>query len=1824
MSASPLAAPDAATSSDPIGEAAHWEMLVETLGVLPALGARLGEITEHLDDLERERAALFRQRDGLELARVHRRQEELLTLDSELRGQLDAARQRAASAVRVLTACDDVATSPVHEAFVALRDRIAEDSRPIDGATGADLHRAALEARARLHEHRTSVLEPKLRELAVLVEQASTMEIAETDVFRRLLADRLFLGEPLRDAQHRLDNDIYQLRAVIEARDYERRLEDARDARQQINELLGSMDSHALEHLPALLTRVLAAPHEEEPALDRRILAAIARAPVEDAAKLNAWLAIAALTAKSSSAIDGLMRVLGELPELGRAAQREAAATEIALTFGCENEEPLLLLPLVEQAVTVAPQWAQPFFGTFFGETKNRLIDARWLLIRPDAPSAEEVSAFVAQLPPMQQAAVLWWATSRHDIELRPAADPFEIWLEEGVRVPDLSSLIREAGRRGAAARYPMNALVATVAIGTGRPDEDGGAIASLSPERLGAAAEFLQRAASSGIERARRELGAEDAASEAGKQLDSLLDPSPQEALHLRREALRDWYSRMSHAGGGKLSVKAMSIPWTSLMTALKSRLEPLFPDARELPSPADVSQLATEIGAQSNKIATSADVVRWGRRQWDGLVEELQDLVRDIGASMQELEQWQRCGSRVLRAWLESAVPRVTALRARLRSSETRAVALTELELVTPRDLLGVTVEGYSPEAKRFLQSRCENIRRLLIKETSAEEPAAALSDGLQALRAEGPVGVAAATLLDRLARSDWPADPPVPYTSEREIVTSLLAAGRSRYVLARLLCAPEPKWREAAGEDVLLQLAQRDGLDAAIDHYLRTKRFDLACAALVDLPEATRPAARARIDAEATVARREVQELAQEFMRDLLVKERDLWPGRDHPELVARLADVLGRVDAFLGELARVEPEHLWPRFEALEAESTGLLNECGRCRDEVQSRVRSRLFEALDAGFRGQSTTDAPLLGRMMHLAATADLGAVVKVLELLDLAPDAPERGSVPFPAIPQPPPMPATAVSAPPRELIPAQELDLNDLSLFSRSVLLQGDGPSPDYEPPTSPASAEIQQRALAAAALYARRDPVWSVWLGHWAVAVGYRLAAVGALRQAEDHARDGLRLLTRVDIDSADAAAAREALMLWLVAALERMPTPFHTLAPDWSRIRGDAAERTVTEYVRHFFARGAVDLLADIMAEAVAMGGIAARLVLSAVDRLGEALTLRVCRALVEASPPGPPSTLLRRAATASVVLRAPLQETLTSGFSRDPDAWGQSANDQPFFAQLVAAGVTEAAATTLVEAFRALARSRLASREGAKLLVRMLTKTVYLSSASRGATDLVLELHYKAKGQIVPLRDLRVRATLKHSALRFANGGSQTEIVVAALRPNEPAEFTLALRGQGASIEPGKLVLEARDSTGGAREIGRGNNLVFEVQPEYPAMLRGLATPYHTGKMIRDLRSIKGRDDTVQEILQYLQGARGANFVTICGARRIGKSTVLEKFRQQPSVRARFVSVRADLDYDLRPTAVAFLLRLARKIREEADDTRVKSVPVPESLPPDEPHEAFGRYLLQVSESLGADRRLLLLIDEFQLLRRAIEASERRGLTEPCNGLPRAIEGWIRHWIQEFPVAFVCAGTTREIMRVQRDPKERIFQLGRTVFLEELHEKPARDLIKEPAELEHGPMYDDITGPATETLLRQTERHPYLLSYVCDEVWQRMHREERRVVTQGIVEQAISSIIGENHVFSPLLPPDLTRPQKVVLWALSKAMLIGSGTATEREVVEQLTAAEYDDLATGDDVRKVMSDFADDIIARDAARDRFRLRPRMLARYIVAKEQEFLS
>src|SRR5262249_8686787 len=121
----------------------------------------------------------------------------------------------------------------------------------------------------------------------------------------RMLSNKLFLDEPIRNAQHRIDNDIYQLQGVLSAREHELLLEGVRAAKQRIDNILrSSIDIHTLGELSPLFTRVLRAPDgQEEPPLDLRILGAIARAQVDSAAKREAWVGVAALTAKHSSAI---------------------------------------------------------------------------------------------------------------------------------------------------------------------------------------------------------------------------------------------------------------------------------------------------------------------------------------------------------------------------------------------------------------------------------------------------------------------------------------------------------------------------------------------------------------------------------------------------------------------------------------------------------------------------------------------------------------------------------------------------------------------------------------------------------------------------------------------------------------------------------------------------------------------------------------------------------------------------------------------------------------------------------------------------------------------------------------------------------------------------------------------------------------------------------------------------------------------------------------------------------------------------------------------------------------------------------------------------------------------------------------------------------------------------------------------------------------------------------------------------------------------------------------------------------------------------------
>lgn len=435
------------------------------------------------------------------------------------------------------------------------------------------------------------------------------------------------------------------------------------------------------------------------------------------------------------------------------------------------------------------------------------------------------------------------------------------------------------------------------------------------------------------------------------------------------------------------------------------------------------------------------------------------------------------------------------------------------------------------------------------------------------------------------------------------------------------------------------------------------------------------------------------------------------------------------------------------------------------------------------------------------------------------------------------------------------------------------------------------------------------------------------------------------------------------------------------------------------------------------------------------------------------------------------------------------------------------------------------------------RPSPELNIRLLTPVIDV-----GLHDyLVLELHYLRGART--LSDIRVDV-----GTRSGEDSSMLSLVehrgfVSQLLPGDRREVRIYL--QPDQVLDGGIKLEVRafeiQLDGGWREL-RNSNLALALQSDEREPAR-LHSPYTAGTAVTELERIFGRDEQIQTIIRALIGERQDNAVLVLGERRIGKTTLLEAVTREPIIRDRYLCVRVDLEKIQEGETVEsfyhqFLIEPVRRSLKE------NGVPVPvisRRAIRDNPAHAFGRFMDEVDRNLThRDGRLLIILDEFEKLLECIEDAGKP-LDQDILATLRAVI------ISRHHVSFILCGVTHVLRRHTARQDSRLFQLAVEVELRPLERVDAEKLIREPAR----PFYG-ITPTAVDRIVRETGRQPYLVQYVCHQLFQHMLVRRPAVATAQDVDDVLKAFIRRGHAFSYLLDYlDKQRHELEIIQALAQ-------------------------------------------------------------------------
>jgi hypothetical protein len=304
----------------------------------------------------------------------------------------------------------------------------------------------------------------------------------------------------------------------------------------------------------------------------------------------------------------------------------------------------------------------------------------------------------------------------------------------------------------------------------------------------------------------------------------------------------------------------------------------------------------------------------------------------------------------------------------------------------------------------------------------------------------------------------------------------------------------------------------------------------------------------------------------------------------------------------------------------------------------------------------------------------------------------------------------------------------------------------------------------------------------------------------------------------------------------------------------------------------------------------------------------------------------------------------------------------------------------------------------------------------------------------------------------------------------------------------------------------------------------------------ISNPYVFGQPIEetDTNLFVGRRDVVREIETSLLGTAQKPALVLWGPRRMGKTSVLLQLPRLlgPEFAAAFLDMQG---MQARESVTAFFRSVGDSAVAALARRGIEVDGLEESALSTSPFGVFAEWLVEVERRLGAERYLLLCLDEFERL----EASIRAGK------LPEELMDQIRHTIQHHSqIVLLFAGSHRPD-EMELNWSDTLIS-SRLVRVSYLAEEEARQLITAPV-----PGFEVSYQPGSvERILEITRCQPNLVQAVCYELVNGLNAEGRREARREDVEGAIEQAFETAHLYFAELWRQMQENQRLLLGEIS--------------------------------------------------------------------------
>ncbi len=377
--------------------------------------------------------------------------------------------------------------------------------------------------------------------------------------------------------------------------------------------------------------------------------------------------------------------------------------------------------------------------------------------------------------------------------------------------------------------------------------------------------------------------------------------------------------------------------------------------------------------------------------------------------------------------------------------------------------------------------------------------------------------------------------------------------------------------------------------------------------------------------------------------------------------------------------------------------------------------------------------------------------------------------------------------------------------------------------------------------------------------------------------------------------------------------------------------------------------------------------------------------------------------------------------------------------------------------------------------------------------------------------------VQPVRHLRVDAAVVDPIERLEQK-ARSDSALATIAAEQRAELVIFVADPTKWPESPRLRVRFSTATlHGTLAYEEATSESFALKPRAAeaAPAKKPDNPYAVGGAVSDRSAIVGRKEEVDKIIRSLIGEKRDNVVVVLGERRMGKTTVLNAVAQETEVRQRYGSRVVRIDVQDVPvgerTADFFVHRMVAPMVRKLASVGVRVPIVREDFFEKSPYEAFKQFMVDLDDSVGK-QRVLIVIDELEKLltvtEQQKEASPQSLGTETMASL-RAV------MMQTKNVSFILAGVTDVLRRHTTQHANRLFRLGIEIEIKSLPREAAEELVEQPCKAAY-----DVLPAARDIIVGLTGRQPYLVQYICHHLFEHMVRSGATIVTRTDVERVI--------------------------------------------------------------------------------------------------------